>query len=187
MQGSQMQRKPRILCLHGFRTSDEILKKMVMKWPGTILEKLDLEFPDAKFPANGKSDVEVLFDPPYYEWYQYDEKSLGYWNFEDCLSYIENYMIKHGPFGGLLGFSQGALLAAVLPGMPKEGVALTKVPRIKFAILISGAKFGGLKFGRPKLAANAFSALIECPSLHFIGEKDFLKSRDCFTRIFCES
>ena len=73
MQGSQMQRKPRILCLHGFRTSGEILKKMIMKWPDTILEKLDLEFPDAKFPAKGKSDVEALFDPPYYEWYQYDE------------------------------------------------------------------------------------------------------------------
>ncbi|KAJ0097444.1 hypothetical protein Patl1_28284 [Pistacia atlantica] len=27
----------------------------------------------------------------------------------------------------------------------------------------------------PKLAANAFSSPIQCPSLHFIGESDFLK------------
>ena len=89
MQGSQIQRKPRILCLHGFRTSVEVLKKMIMKWPDTILEKLDLEFPDAKFPAEENPDVEALFDP----------------NFEDCISYIDNYMIRHGPFHGLLGFS----------------------------------------------------------------------------------
>ncbi|XVE83084.1 hypothetical protein DITRI_Ditri16bG0058700 [Diplodiscus trichospermus] len=120
MQGSEMQRKPRLLCLHGFRTSGEILKKMIMKWPHTILEKLDLEFLHAQFPAKGKSGVEGLYDPPYYEWYQFDEKSLEYSNFENCLSYIENYMIKHGPFDGALGFSQGAMLAAALPGMQKK-------------------------------------------------------------------
>lgn len=29
-----------------------------------------------------------------------------YENFEECLAFIEDYMIKHGPFDGLLGFSQ---------------------------------------------------------------------------------
>lgn len=29
-----------------------------------------------------------------------------YSNFEECLAYIENYMIVHGPFDGFLGFSQ---------------------------------------------------------------------------------
>jgi hypothetical protein len=48
-------------------------------------------------------------------------------------------------------------------------VALTKVPKIKFVIIISGAMFGGSKYGAPKLAANAFSSSIKCPSLHFIG------------------
>jgi hypothetical protein len=50
-----------------------------------------------------------------------------------------------------------------------QGVALTKVPKIKFVIIISGAKFGGSKYGAPKLAANALSSPIKCPSLHFIG------------------
>ncbi|KAK3042930.1 hypothetical protein RJ639_001006, partial [Escallonia herrerae] len=47
-------------------------------------------------------------------------------------------MIKHGPFDGLLGFSQGATLSAAWPEMQKEGVALSKVPKIKFLIIISG-------------------------------------------------
>lgn len=29
-----------------------------------------------------------------------------YRKFEECIAYIENYMIRHGPFDGILGFSQ---------------------------------------------------------------------------------
>ena len=53
-------------------------------------------------------------------------------------------------------------------------MALGKVEKIKFLILISGAKFGGNKFGAPKLASNAFSKPIECPSLHIFGTLDSL-------------
>lgn len=63
-------KNPRILCLHGFRTSGRILQAGIGKWPDTILRDLDLDFLDAPFPATGKSDVERFFDPPYYEWYQ---------------------------------------------------------------------------------------------------------------------
>ncbi|KAL2528155.1 alpha/beta-hydrolase superfamily protein [Forsythia ovata] len=173
---NEIPKKPRILCLHGFRTSGEILKKLISRWPETVLEKLDLVFLDAPFPAQGKSDVEGIYDPPFYEWFQADKDFQEYYNFEECLDYLEDYMLKHGPFDGVLGFSQGALLSAALPGMQKEGVAaFTKVPLIKFLIIISGSKFGGSKFGLPRLAANAFSSPINCPSLHIIGELDFMK------------
>ncbi|KAH9712806.1 alpha/beta-Hydrolases superfamily protein [Citrus sinensis] len=148
-------------------TSGEILKKQIGRWPESILRKLDLDFLDAPFPALGKSDVEAFFDPPYYEWYQRNES----------IAYIEDYMVTHGPFDGLLGFSQGAFIAAASPGMQAEGVAFTKVPKIKFVILIAGAKFLGFKFGQPKLAVNAFSSPVQCPSLHIIGENDFLKEQ----------
>lgn len=171
----QNQKKLRILCLHGFRTSGEILKKLVLRWPETVIQKLDLVFLDGQFPAQGKSDVEGIFDPPYYEWFQANEDFTEYSNFEECLAYIEDYMVKNGPFDGFLGFSQGAILAAALPGMQAQGVALGRVNKIKFLILISGAKFGEKKFGMPKLASNAFSSPIDCPSLHFIGETDYLR------------
>lgn len=31
---------------------------------------------------------------------------MEYRNFDECLAYIEDLMIKHGPFDGLMGFSQ---------------------------------------------------------------------------------
>ena len=69
-------KKPRILCLHGFRTSGEILKKQVEKWPESVIKKMDLVFPDGPFPAQGKSDVDGIFDPPYYEWFQFNKVCL---------------------------------------------------------------------------------------------------------------
>lgn len=163
-------KKPRFLCLHGFRTSAEILKKQVGKWPQSVLDQIDLVFLDGPFPAHGKSDVEGVFDPPYYEWFQFNKEFTEYTNFEEGLQYIEDFMIKNGPFDGLLGFSQGAILSAGLPGLQAKGVALTKVPKIKFLIIIGGAKFKS-----PTVAEKAYSSPIQCPSLHFLGEMDFLK------------
>ncbi|RZC75431.1 hypothetical protein C5167_050913 [Papaver somniferum] len=94
---------PRVLCLHGFRTSGEISKEQVLtKWPESVVKKLHLVFIDAPFPSQGKSDVEVFYDPPYYEW---ELQSIGI--FDECLEYVEDIMIKQGSFDGLLGFSQG--------------------------------------------------------------------------------
>ncbi|KAF5456041.1 hypothetical protein F2P56_025556 [Juglans regia] len=164
-------RKPRFLCLHGFRTSGEIIKKQLnMKWPDSVLRKIDLVFADAPFPSQGKSEVEGIFDPPYYEWFQFNKEFTEYTNFDECLAYIENFMIKHGPFDGLLGFSQGAILSAALPGLQAQGVALTKVAKIKFLIIIGGAKFRS-----PSVTDKAYASPIQCSSLHFLGETDYLK------------
>lgn len=34
------------------------------------------DFPDGMFPAGGKSDIEGIFPPPYFEWFQFDKVSL---------------------------------------------------------------------------------------------------------------
>ncbi|KAL2892879.1 hypothetical protein RDABS01_008788 [Bienertia sinuspersici] len=154
-------RKPRFLCLHGFRTSGEILKKQLNKWPESVRQKLDLVFVDAPFPSQGKSDVEGIFDPPYYEWFQFNKESL---------EYIQDCMIKHAPIDGLLGFSQGAILSAALPGLQAKGIALTKVPKIKFLVIIGGAKLKAESW-----AEKAYALPIECPSIHFLGKEDFLR------------
>ncbi|KAK3023262.1 hypothetical protein RJ639_044428, partial [Escallonia herrerae] len=163
-------RKPRFLCLHGFRTSGEILRTQMGKWPQTVLDNIDLVFLDAPFPCQGKSEVEGIFDPPYYEWFQFNKEFTEYTNFDECLAYIEDCAVKHGPIDGLLGFSQGAILSAALPGLQAKGLALTKVPKIKFLIII-----GGAKFRNESVAEKAYSSPIECPSVHFLGETDFLK------------
>ncbi|KAF8117801.1 hypothetical protein N665_0008s0143 [Sinapis alba] len=169
-EGTNVRRKPRFVCLHGFRTSGEIMKIQLHKWPKSVIDRLDLVFLDAPFPCQGKSDVEGIFDPPYYEWFQFNKEFTEYTNFEKCLEYLEDRMIKLGPFDGLIGFSQGAILSGGLPGLQAKGIALQKVPKIKFIIIIGGAKFKSTK-----LIENSYSSTMEIPSLHFLGETDFLR------------
>ncbi|KMZ63695.1 Serine hydrolase family protein [Zostera marina] len=165
-------KKPRFLCLHGFRTSGEIMKTQLMaKWPESVTSRLDLVFPDAPFPCGGKSEVEGIFPPPYFEWYQYNKEFTEYKNLDVCYEFIQDLVIKHGPIDGLLGFSQGGILSASLPGLQAKGHALTKVPKVKYVVIMSGAKFRG------DMAEKAYSEKNTCPSLHFVGEMDFLKKQ----------
>lgn len=46
-------------------------------------------------------------------------------NFKDCVKYLEDYMVKYGPFDGILGDSQGGNLAASLPGMQNEVILIS--------------------------------------------------------------
>ncbi|XP_006360404.1 UPF0483 protein GA18864-like [Solanum tuberosum] len=173
MENYQYEKKPRVMCLHGHATSANILKKeLELGWPQYLLDKLDLVFLDAPFLLQDKVDAHDIFYPPYYEWFQATEDYKEIYNFEECIQYVEANMVKYGPFDGVLGLSQGAVVAASMPGMQRDRVALTKVPKIKFVMLIAGSKFGGISLGCPKLASNAFAYPIECTSLHFIAEKD---------------
>ncbi|KAI3797966.1 hypothetical protein L1987_33231 [Smallanthus sonchifolius] len=98
---------------------------------------LDLFFPDAPFPCNGKSGVEGIFDPLYFEWFQFNKEYEDYENFDECVEYIEECMIKHAPIDSLLGFSQGAILSAALPGLQAKNTNSLKVCRMfgrKFAV-----------------------------------------------------
>jgi calmodulin len=96
-------------------------------------------FPDGIYPAGGKSDIEGIFPPPYFEWFQFNKVNCSdgtpvgfsasqilrssfslatilnvhpmqefteYTNLDECISYLCDYMVKNGPFDGLLGFSQ---------------------------------------------------------------------------------
>ena len=91
-EGDVAVRKPRFLCLHGFRTSADILQKQVGKWPESVLGKIDLVFLDAPFPSLGKSDVEGIFDPPYYEWFQFN-KVIFLFEFFKIYSYFINIRV----------------------------------------------------------------------------------------------
>ncbi|CAN6241556.1 unnamed protein product [Urochloa humidicola] len=171
-------RRPRLLCLHGFRTSGEIMRRQVVgRWPADeVTSRLDLVFADGPFPAEGASPVAGVFDPPYYEWFQFAGKISGPQdpvecrNLDGCFSYLEELMIREGPFDGLLGFSQGAAVSAVLAGLQEQGLAFTGVAKVKCVIAISGGEIHA-----PVDAARAFSSKIMCPSLHFIGDDDFAK------------
>ncbi|KAL5712600.1 hypothetical protein ACHQM5_014755 [Ranunculus cassubicifolius] len=165
-----MEKKLKILCLHGFRTSGSFLQKQISKWDSSILSHLDMVFPDGIFPAGGKSDIEGIFPPPYFEWFQFDKDFTEYKNLDECISYLCEYITTNGPFDGLLGFSQGASLSGLLLGYQAQGKVLKDHPSFKLFISISGSKFRA-----PSIADIAYKDVLKVRSVHFIGAKDWLK------------
>ncbi|KAL6845717.1 hypothetical protein ACP4OV_024292 [Aristida adscensionis] len=162
--GTRPGRRPRFLCLHGFRTSGEVMRRQVTgRWPREVTSRLDLVFPDAPFPAEGASPVAGAFDPPFYEWCQFvGEDFLRCRNLDKSFSYVEELMAREGPFDGQLGFSQGAGLSAVLAGLQEQGLALTGVAKVKFVVLIAGAKIRSPAAATRAARSNAprFTSLI---------------------------
>ncbi|XP_058185378.1 uncharacterized protein LOC131302652 [Rhododendron vialii] len=164
-------RRMKILCLHGFRTSGSFLEKQISKWdPSIFHHHFDMEFPDGFYPAGGKSDIEGIFPPPYFEWFQFEKDFTVYTNLEECISYLCEYMTTKGPFDGLLGFSQGATLSALLLGYQAQGKVLKDHPPIKLFVSISGSKFRD-----PSICQIAYKDPIKVRSVHFIGAKDWLR------------
>ncbi|GAV85270.1 FSH1 domain-containing protein [Cephalotus follicularis] len=163
-------KKMKILCLHGFRTSGSFLQKQISKWDPSIFGSFELDFPDGLFPAGGKSDIEGIFPPPYFEWFQFDKDFTEYTNLEECISHLCEYITRNGPFDGFLGFSQGATLSALLLGYQAQGKVLKDHPPIKLFVSISGSKFRD-----PTICDVAYKDIIKVKSVHFIGAKDWLR------------
>ncbi|KAH7388394.1 hypothetical protein KP509_16G073800 [Ceratopteris richardii] len=157
-------RKLRVLCFHGFRTNGLIMETQLKKLDQSVLDLMEMTCLDAPYPALGKSDVEGIFPPPYYEWFQFKE---------ECIEIITEHMEKHGPYDGLVGFSQGAFLCGALAGMQQQGLALTSVPKLRFVIIISGGVLNGEHEWK-----SCYSDPIKCASVHLIGSRDFLKARN---------
>lgn len=164
-------RKLKLLGLHGFRTNGAILRQQLSKWGPALNDLFDVDCPDGPLPCSGKSDVEGLFDGPYYEWYRFNKDFTEFYHVDEKLfSYITDYMKLHGPYDGFIGFSQGAVLSGCLAALQEKELALQDVPPIRFLVLLSPAQL------RVQHLKHIYEGpTIKCPTLAFLGDKDFLR------------
>ncbi|KAK8833586.1 hypothetical protein WA577_001519 [Blastocystis sp. JDR] len=88
----------------------------------------------------------------------------SYPEFDATVDYVLDCYKNHGPFDGILGFSQGAGLGLFLAALQEKGDIATD---FKFAISYSGFYPSDLT-----LQKVVDSRLISIPTVHFIGKKD---------------
>ncbi|XP_010553714.1 PREDICTED: rhodanese-like domain-containing protein 6 [Tarenaya hassleriana] len=133
--------------------------------PGTCKKKFAwLVSPDSeKTDGTSWRLAEGKFDPLQYQ-YQTD-------GFDESLAYLKKVSSEQGPFDGILGFSQGAAMAAAVCGQPDS---LKGEMDFRFCVLCSG--FAPL----PLLEKKRRS--IRCPSLHIFGSEPG-KDRQIVTRV----
>lgn len=82
---------------------------------------------------------------------------------EESLKLIEETFKEKGPFDGILGFSQGATMAAHICALSEQPDSPFK---FRFALLCAGFK------SKSTLHENYYLNKIACPSLHVFGDSD---------------
>lgn len=100
-----------------------------------------------------------------YSWWNASDDGKEYRGWRDSVAYIQEFMESEGPFHGILGFSQGAAMAAVVAASAPK----TAKCELSFGIMI-----GGFPPRDPDLQAliKESPALRQIQSLHVIGEAD---------------
>ncbi|RNA15578.1 leucine rich repeat [Brachionus plicatilis] len=168
-ESSLVQKK--ILFLHGLRQNSNKLKKRTSNLAKVLREcNVKVAYLDGTHPyrsGNGNNSDSVSAIESQRAWYQYDENNKVYIGLEESIEYVLNYVKLHGPFIGIIGFSQGAVLASLLTKLNPN--------LFHFVIIISGFKPQDLKYGK-------FIFSTDCPfdfaSMHIYGKNDRMITRD---------
>uniref|UniRef100_A0A8D0L5K3 Esterase OVCA2 n=1 Tax=Sphenodon punctatus TaxID=8508 RepID=A0A8D0L5K3_SPHPU len=103
------------------------------------------------------------FSNPQEETFDALEKAASCKGLEESLDAVAKVFAEQGPFDGLVGFSQGAALVAMLCTLQQQGD--TRFP-FDFAIIIAGFKSQAAAHG------SYYQEPIVVPTLHVLGETD---------------
>ena len=134
--------KARILCLHGYAQNAAFFRQRT----GSLRKALkavagDFVFVDAPFAATAGflGDINADERGQSLGWWTFDEATASrpslsheYAGVERSLELLDATCEREGPFDGVLGFSQGAALAALL--------CMRRRTLFRFAILVAGTR-----------------------------------------------
>lgn len=159
-----------LLALHGFTLNGEVMRQGLGDLAPRLEQHVELLCPDAPNDCSPGA-VDRLYaawgmprqPPPHRCWWEASDDASVYHGWERTLATLRELMAQHAPVG-LLGFSQGAMLAATLAALSSRG----ELPALDFAVVIAGSL--------PRAAAlrGAFDQLVSIPSFHVWGERDQL-------------
>lgn len=105
---------------------------------------------------NKKNDSDWKIADVPFDYLQYQQQTEG---FDESLGYLKTVFSQAGPFDGILGFSQGAAMAASVSALQRR---LKGEIDFRFVILCSGFAVNLSDYERGS---------INCPSLHIFGNE----------------
>lgn len=181
----------KLLLLHGYMQSDRIINAKT----GALrkaLKKLNITVasPCAPFPVYSEDYTEDLAlmkeaseQPEKFGWWKKAQSDplSSYTIPDETKKLLKDFVLEHGPFDGIAGFSQGGglagYLATDLPGI--LGVPQEHQP--KFLISFSGFRL------EPTLLVEQYKKHpIAVPSLHVLGEMDYVVDESRALKLFDE-
>ena len=174
-----MLRKLKILCLHGYNGSAQVLRRQLAPLASNLESLVELVFIDAPSRAAGDfgwwhavttSLAPVVGDPGV------DGPRRHYKGWQRTRDAIVAAFGTHGPFDGVLGFSQGAALAGLLVGLCGSSAQPSSEQPLHFdfAIMIGGFASNDTELARLYERRQSYAL----PSLHVFGRSDAVVPSD---------
>lgn len=133
-----------------------------------LKNQIEFDFVDAPFVSAPAPDIGELFEsPPYFAWNQCYEPC----EVSKVHDYVRGVQAKSGPYDGVIGFSEGAALAAALLLEDASNIDRRHTPMFRFAVFVNAVDLisPSSKLGR-KLSENEARSAMETfnggPSKH---------------------
>lgn len=160
--------KPTLIVLHGYTMNGASVRSLGRNLFSALEEHVTLVFPDAPHVCTPEAAQKAFTawgieppEPPYLRWWRASEDGNTYEGWDTTREWLRALIPEQGPVG-VLGFSQGAMLAATLAALSARG----GFPTLRCAVLIAGG------VPRARELSPLFSEPIAVPSLHVCGERD---------------
>lgn len=114
----QHQRKLKMLCLHGYNTNTQVMEYQMRHFRQVFHEVMDFQTLDAPFECREPPPKELMRfmgkNQRFRSWLIFHQPNG---NAADCVSGLEqateclcSFLKTHGPFDGILAFSQGGIV-----------------------------------------------------------------------------
>lgn len=162
----------KFLCLHGYTQNGELfalkasgLRKALTKAGHELLfvsGPLRLQPESIPFEVDPSVDMRG--------WWEINEKNPDFYDLNPAFLELREIIAQKGPFDGLIGFSQGAALAAALCQNITELVS--DHPKFKACVIFSGFKLAAPQYQR------FYDSKITTPTLHIMGTMDTILSEE---------
>ncbi|KAL7420259.1 Family of serine hydrolases 3 [Cryptotrichosporon argae] len=147
--------------------------------PPHVVEKADMPWnqnlDDFDSTATTDAAAQTAETTPRAWWLTNADRTV-YRKFDETLAYIHDFMARNGPFDGVMGFSQGACMAAILCALLEKPGALSAFPSepafapFKFAIIVGGF----LPTPAVPNLDHLWPLPARLPTLHVVGRNDTL-------------
>jgi predicted esterase len=165
-----------LLALHGFTMNGEVLQSALGPLSAALSPKVRVVCLNAPHACSEATVTRMYgglaserLSPPHLSWWNATDDGLEYRGWEDTFDVVSEALERYAP-ASVLGFSQGAILAAAVAALSQRG----ELPHVHGAVLIAG------RLPRAARLAPALMDPIDVPSLHVWG------TRDAVTGPFCQ-
>ncbi|XP_075445413.1 esterase OVCA2 [Ascaphus truei] len=167
----------RLLALHGYRQNERsfrektgALRKILRGRAEIVSFSAPLLVPEPDTSSSGEGSGPAQDEPrgwwfsnPHNNSFDAMEEVKNCAGLEESLQTVAKALCELGPFNGILGFSQGAALVAMLCALKQRGDTRFQ---FDFAVLVAGFK------SRSSQHEEYYREPIAVPSLHVYGETD---------------